>query len=186
MDVIEAIARRRSVKEYEPEPVPRETIERLLELAILAPNHRMTEPWGFFVLGDAAKERYGHVRARFKTLEVADGEKAQRKRARILEETVAIPAILAVSSYLDDDPVTREEDYAAVFMAIQNILLAAQAFGLGAKIHTGRILEDDELRAALDVPREHRLVAILHLGKPRELPALKPRRPASEVTHWLP
>ena len=186
VDVVEAIAQRRSVKVFEPVAVPRETIERLLELAVLAPNHRMTEPWGFFVLGEETRERYGHVRARFKTAQIVDSDKAVRKRERILADTVAIPAVIAVSSYLDDDPVTREEDYAAVFMAIENILLAAQSFGLGSKVHTGRILEDDELRTALDVPRQHRLVAMLHLGIPRELPALKPRRPAAEVTRWLP
>lgn len=184
--VIEAIEQRRSIKVFEPVEVPRETIERILGLAVLAPNHGMTEPWGFYVLGKETRERYGHVRARVKTAQIEDPEKAARKREKTIEETNAIPVVIAVSSHLADDPVTREEDYAAVFMAIENILLAASAFGLGGKVHTGRILEDDELRTAVGVPRDHRLVAILHLGIPREVPRMKPRRPAAEVTRWLP
>lgn len=186
VDVVEAIRNRRSVKEFEPEPVRPEDLAALLELAVLAPNHGLTQPWRFYVLGEETKARYGRVRARFKTSGILDEARAARKRDEVVQSTLAVPVVLGVSSYLADDPVTREEDYAAVFMAIQNILLAAPTYGLAGKIHTGRILEDDELRAALEVPREHRLVALVHMGRPREVPAMKARRPAAELTIWLP
>jgi len=185
MDVFEAIRERRSIKRFLARPVGREEIERVLEAAVLAPNHRLTQPWGFVVLGPEAKRRYAEIRARLKTGGVAV-EKAEEKRSRIIEETLEIPQVIAVTSFVDADPETREEDYAATWMAIQNLLLAATALGLGTKVVTGDVIRDDEMRMALGVERDHRIVAFIHMGVAAEVPAPKRRIPAAEKTRWLP
>jgi nitroreductase len=186
MDVFEAIRERRSIKRFLARPVGRAEIERVLEAAVLAPNHRLTQPWGFVVLGPEAKRRYAETRARLKTGGVEAAGKAEEKRARIIEETLEIPQVIAVTSFVDADPVTREEDYAATWMAIQNLLLAATALGLGTKVVTGDVIGDDEMRAALGVARDHRIVAFIHMGVAAEVPAPKRRIPAAEKTRWLP
>lgn len=186
MDVFEAIEARRSVKGFTDRPVPRETIERLLEVVVLAPNHRMTEPWGFLVLGDEAKQAYGRVLGRRRARRIEDPEAAQAVAERTLRGITSVPAIIAVTMRLDEDPEIREEDYAATYMGIQNLLLAATAIGLGTHVKTGAVMDDPELRDALAVPSDQRIVALVHLGEAAEVPPPKPRTPAAEKTTWLP
>ena len=63
MDAIDAIQRRTSVRRFRPDPVPRDTIARLLDAAVRAPNHKLTEPWRFAVLTGAARDRLADLRA---------------------------------------------------------------------------------------------------------------------------
>lgn len=185
MDVFEAIRERRTVKDYGTRRVSREEIERVLDAAVYAPRHGPSEPWGFYVLGEQARRGYGRIRARVKVMG-ADPEKVEEKRAEIVAQAEAVPALIAISCYIDVDPVRRDEDYAATFMAIQNLMLAATALRLGTHLRTGRILEDDEFRAVLGVPRDHRIVAMVELGEPKDRPEPRRRTPASKKTHWLP
>ena len=186
MDVFEAIEARRSIKRFTDRPIPRETIERLLETVVLAPNHRMTQPWGFLVLGDEAKRAYGRVVGRRKARRVEDAEAARAVAEKVLQETAAVPAVVAVTMRLDEDPEIREEDYAATYMGIQNMLLAATAMGIGTHVKTGAVMDDPELREALAVPSDRRVVALVHLGEAAEVPPPKPRTRAAELTTWLP
>jgi nitroreductase len=175
VEIFEAIRQRRSIKRFTDRPVTREEIERLLEVVTLAPNHRMTEPWGFIVLGEEAKQAYGRVLGRRKS-----------RRDKVLREMTAVPAIIAVTMYLDENPEIREEDYAATYMGIQNLLLAALDLGLGTHVKTGAVMDDPELREALAVSSDRRVVALIHIGEPAEIPAQKPRTSAAERTTWLP
>lgn len=186
MDVVEAIERRGSVKRFTDRPIAREEIEALLDLAVLAPNHRMTEPWGFLVLGPEGKMAYARVLARRKCSKIEDPEAREAVREKVIRGNSTVPAIIAVTCAQHEDPEIREEDYAATYMAVQNILLGAVARGLGAQIKTGAVMDDPELREALDVPSDRRIVALVFLGEPEEVPAPVPRTPASEKTRWLP
>ena len=94
--------------------------------------------------------------------------------------------MLAVAVQLADTPEVREEDYAATFMAIQNLALAAHAMGLGTHIKTGAVMDDPAARAAVGVSDKERIVAIVNLGEPAELPPPKPRFDGSQVTIWVP
>jgi nitroreductase len=186
VEIFEAIRQRRSIKRFTDRPVTREEIERLLEVVTLAPNHRMTEPWGFIVLGEEAKQAYGRVLGRRKSRRVEDAEAAAAVRDKVLREMTAVPAIIAVTMYLDENPEIREEDYAATYMGIQNLLLAALDLGLGTHVKTGAVMDDPELREALAVSSDRRVVALIHIGEPAEIPAQKPRTSAAERTTWLP
>ncbi len=184
MDVIEAIRTRRSIKRFAPDAVTREQIETLLDAATLAPNHRLTQPWRFYVLGPAARHAYG----------LALGERKARKQpdpdsGRALKETVArdhleLPAMIAVAVVQNDDPELSKEDYAAVMMAVQNLSLVAVDLGLGTHIKTGGVMDDAAARAAAGVAENERIVAIVNVGVPTETPPHKKRAEAKGLTTW--
>lgn len=186
MDVTKAIAERRSVKRFADEPVPRETIEMLLRAAVQAPNHRLTQPWRFYVLGPEARRAYGAALGVRKARKLADPVAAAAVREKVENEQVALPAMIAVACVQDEDPEVRQEDYAAAMMGVQNLLLAATALGLGTHIKTGAIMDDPAARAAVGVADNERIVAIINLGVPAELPQPKPRTDATAFTKWVP
>lgn len=185
MHIEDAIRARVSVKEYGEEAVPRDQVERLLELANLVPNHRMTQPLEYRVMGDAAKTAYAEALAGRKTKKIDDPAVASAVTEKVVRRTTSVPTMIAVLVHEDEDPEIREEDYATAFMAIQNLSLAAVELGLGTHIKTGAVLGEDALRSALDVAEDQRLAAIVFLGAPAEVPAPKPRTAAPELTRWL-
>ena len=186
MDLHDAIATRRSVRTFSGRPIARAEIERLLQAAVQAPNHRMTQPWRFYVLGPEARRGYGAVLGARKAKKVEDPEAARAVMEKVTAAAVAMPAQIAVCMTLAESPEVREEDYAATMMAVQNMLLAAHALGLATHLKTGAVMEDPRARTALGIPEGERIVTVIDLGEPAESPEPKPRRPAAEVTSWLP
>jgi nitroreductase len=184
--MLDAIHARRSVKELSDRPVSREQIEALLAAAVQAPNHRLTEPWRFYVLGPQARRAYGAALGARKAKRVEDGAAAAEVIRKTEEKHVALPAMLAVSVVVAADPEIREEDFAATWMAIENLSLAAVAMGLGTHLKTGAIMNDPAARAAVGVPDEQRIVATLELGVPAALPSPRARKPAPSLTTWVP
>jgi nitroreductase len=186
MDVRTAIATRRSIKQFTDRAVTRDEIGQLLDAALQAPNHRMTQPVRFRVLGPEARHAYGTVLGARKAKKIEDPAAAQAVIDKVATAEAAIPATIAVSMTLDDNPEIREEDYAAAMMATQNLLLAAVDLGLGTHLRSGAVLDDPRTREALGVPDGERLVVMVHLGEPASVPEAKPRRPTDEVSSWLP
>jgi nitroreductase len=151
VDAEQAIRSRRTHKAYRPEPVDRETLDELLELARWAPNHNLTNPWRFRVLGPRSLER-------LKEAAGADGA-AKLDRA---------PTLVVATVVASDDPVEREEDAAAAAVATYIVLLAAHARGLAGYWRTPGVLRTPEGRAAVGIPDGERLVGLIHLGQPRQ------------------
>lgn len=186
MDTIEAIHTRRSITQFTDRSIRREEIERLLDTVIHAPNHRMTQPWRFYVLGPKARRAYGEALGARKARRVEDPEAARAVAEKVATNEALLPALIAVSMTLHDNPETREEDYAATMMGVQNFMLAAHALGLGTHLKTGAIMDDPRARAAVGVPEGERIVATIQLGEPAAPGEGKPRRAAAEVTTWVP
>lgn len=185
MDVIEAIETRRSVKRFTETAPTRTQLETLLHLATRQPNHRMTQPWRFYVLGPQARQGYAELKAGMKAANVEAESAAAAVREKVLHDTLAIPAFVVVAvEESSDDARVREENLFATFMGIENLLLGAESMGLSGYIHTGSILQRPELRELLGVPASERLVAVLDLGEAADRPAPKPRTPAEELTQW--
>jgi nitroreductase len=187
MDAIDAILRRTSVRRYRAEPVPRETIERLLECAVRAPNHKLTEPWRFAVLTGEAKATLAELRARHR-LERYDDPDSPDARAgveKVRRETLDTPAVIVIMARAQGEAVTREEDYAAVMMATANLMTAAQSLGLGTYLKTGVVMQDPELIELIKLPDGYRVVGILSLGYPAETESPRRRRSPGELTQWL-
>lgn len=186
MDILESIFERRSIKEFTDREVTRPEIERMLEAAVQAPNHRMTQPWRFYVLGAEARRAYGAALGARKAKRLDDPEAARSVLEKVADRHGALPAMLAVCVVLDENPEIREEDYAAAFMAIENLSLAAHALGLGTHIKTGAVMDDPRAREAVGVGEGQRVVATIEIGEPAAPPGPRPRTPAAELTTWVP
>jgi nitroreductase len=164
MDVETAIRTRRTHKAFGPEPLPRREIDELLELASWAPNHNLTVPWRFRVVGPAALQRLKDVA----------GPEGAAKLDRA-------PTLIVVSCVLSGDPVEEEEDLHATAAASYIVLLAAHARGYAGYWRTPGLLRTPAGRAAVGLGEEERFVGLLHLGYPRqEKPA--PERPGADRT----
>lgn len=184
--VLQTIRDRRSQKTFTSAPVSEDDIRTLLDAAVLAPNHKMTQPWRFAVLGRLARKQYGDIKADVRVSEITDPAVAAEKRAKIVAETEGVPAVIVVMQKLEGDAHRKREDYAAIFMAIQNMLLVATAMDLGSKVHTGDVLNSPRMRELVQADAEEQLVAIIHLGEPAEEMKPKVRVPAAEQTRWIP
>ncbi|MEO7962379.1 MAG: nitroreductase [Gemmatimonadaceae bacterium] len=185
MNVSDAIAARRSIRTFVDREPTREELSQLFDDANLAPNHRMTQPWRFYVLGREARAAYGLALGNRKAKKATDEANAEVIRRETSDLHRAHPSMVVVSMTLNENPEIREEDYAATMMAVQTLCLSAVAHGLGAHIRSGAIMDDPAARAAARVPDGERIVAVLTVGEPREIPPAKPRRPAAELTHWV-
>jgi nitroreductase len=164
MDVETAIRTRRTHKAFAPEPLSRQEVEDLLELARWAPNHHLTAPWRFRVIGPATLERLKEVAG-------AEGA-AKLDRA---------PTLIVASAALGGDPVQDEEDLHATAVASYIVLLAAHARGLAGYWRTPELLREEDGRVAVGLPPEERFVGLLHLGRPRQEKE-PPERPAPDQT----
>lgn len=187
MDAIDAIQRRTSVRRYRPDPVPRETIERLLECAVRAPNHKLTEPWRFAVVTGAARARLADIRARHRLRRWADptvpeavaaGEKAR-------QEALDTPAFVIVMTAVGGNETVREEDFAAAMMAVENLMIAAESVGLGTYLRTGDVMREPALAELIGLPDGFRIAGLVSVGYPAERELPRRRRPAAELTRWL-
>jgi nitroreductase len=184
MDAIDAIQRRTSVRRFRPDPVPQDVIARLLDCAVRAPNHKLTEPWRFTVLTGAARERFAQLRAahRLKRYAEPTSEEAQAAAEKTRCDTAGTPAFIVVQCAVSADEPTREEDYAAAMMATANLITAAQALGLGTYLRTGGIMRDPGVAALVGLEEGFRIVAVVSLGYPAGEESPRRRRPAAGLS----
>jgi nitroreductase len=180
----DAIRARRSIKRFTDQPVTRDQIEALIAAAINAPNHRLTNPWRFYVLGPESREAYGRALGDRKAKKQTDPAKAAEVRDTVAAEHRALPSMIAVAVVDSADAEQREEDYAATMMAVSNLMLVAVEMGLGTAIKSGGIMSDAAARAAVGVPEGQRIVAVVNLGVPAEVPPPKNRAAAEGITTW--
>ena len=188
MDTHDAIARRASVRSYKPDPLPRHVIERLLAAAVRAPNHKLTEPWRFVVLTGKARERYAEIRRAHGARKFADPASAEAKARmdRNYREAMATPAFVFVLTEVSEDVVRREEDYGATMMAIENLLVAAAADGIGTFLRTGGLMSHPDVVELVGVPTGSRIVGIIALGYLATLPEPTLRRkPMADLVRWI-
>jgi nitroreductase len=169
MELEEAIRTRRTHKVYAREPLDRETLDELFELARWVPNHKLTNPWHFRVLGPGALER----------LKDAIGDPAAAAK---LDRA---PTLVAVSATQSGDPVSDEEDVLATGTAAYVVLLAAHGRGLAGYWRTPDVLRTAAGRAALHVADDERLLGLLYLGHPRQEPRVPERDPVAEIATYL-
>ena len=186
MNLTAAIHARRSIKEFTSKPIARDEIERLLDAAAQAPNHRLTQPWRYYVLGPDARRAFGEALGRRKAKRVESPEAAAAVIAKVADTHAALPAFLVVATVLDENPELREEDYAATMMAVQNLCLAAHDAGLGTHIKSGAVMDDPDARVAFGVKDGERVIAMIELGEPARVPDAKLRKSAKELTTWVP
>jgi nitroreductase len=142
--------------------VDRATLDELFDLARWAPNHHLTNPWRFRVLGPRALGR----------LKEAAGAEAAPKLDRA-------PTLVAVTCLGD------EEDRDATAAAAYIVLLAAHGRGLAGYWRTPEVLRTPGGRAALGIGEEEQVLGLLHLGSPRQEQRVPERAPVAEIATHL-
>jgi nitroreductase len=169
VELEEAIRGRRTHKAYAPEPVARETLEELFELARWAPNHHLTNPWRFRVLGPESLER----------LKRSAGPEAAAKLDRA-------PTLVCASVVLTGDPLQDEEDLCATACAVYIVLVAAHARGLAGYWRTPGVLRTPDGRAAVAMGEDELFVGLIHLGRARGEKGPPERLPPADFVRYLP
>ena len=159
--VLEAIFKRRSIREYTSREVEPELLQEIVRAGIWAPSGLNNQPWRFVLIYDSVvKERLA----------------ALTKYSRVV---LAAPALVAV--YLDRRAIYNEvKDHQAAGACIQNMLLAAEALGLGA-VWLGQILNEQEaVNRVLELDENHELMALIALGYPTQAQRRSQRKPLEE------
>jgi nitroreductase len=168
MELEQAIRTRRTHKVYGPDPVDRGTLDQLLELARWAPNHHLTNPWRFRVVGPETRRR----------LKEAAGPDAAAKLDRA-------PTLVVVSAALSGDPVQDDEDLCATACAAYILLLGAESRGLAGYWRTPEVLRTPAGRAAVGLGDDERFLALIHLGPRRQQREAPERAPADDYVTYL-
>ncbi len=184
MDVFEAMYSRHSVGKVKADSLPRALVEKLLAAGAQAPNHYKVRPWRFVVLTGAARERLGEAMAASFGAKFPD--LAEDALAKERAKPLRAPVVIAVGV---DKPaeakVDEIENVAAVAAACQNILLAAQAEGLGAIWRTGDSARDPRIKQFFGFEPDQHLLGFIYVGYP-EAPTMPAERPSFEDrTVWL-
>lgn len=190
MDALEAIRTRRSLRQLDPRPVPREVLDELLALACLAPAPHHTRPWRFVVIGP---ERRGALAAAMGDAWRADLERdgheesliarlLARSRRQMLDAPVLVLACLTHEGLREwPDERRRRHEWAmaqhSLGAALQNIMLAAHARGLASYWISAPLFAPDAVRAALDLADDWVPQTFVVVGYPRRGSAPRPRPP---------
>ena len=170
------IRSRRTIHLFSEEPPPRETILEAIDLARWAPNHRLTEPWRFYLLGRETAEAVARLNAEIVT--EARGDAAGQAK---LDRWLRVPGWLVVTCRRSHDPLRQHEDLLACACAVQNLQLYLWSEGIGTKWTTGKVTRDPRFVDLLGIdPAEERFVALLWYGYPAEVPTTQ-RKPVKEI-----
>lgn len=183
-DPLAVITGRRSIGRVGADPVGRDLVEELLRAAVTAPNHHQTRPWRFVVLAGPSRRAVGdaHVAALEAGIGPLSADRREREASRLERAPVVVACVVRRRS---DDVVQRREDRDAVAAAVQNLLLAAHARGLGAMWRTGAMTDEALVRRELGVAGDDEIVGFVYLGRPALSPP--PRTtddPLEGVVEW--
>jgi nitroreductase len=169
VDVDTAIRARRTHKQYGSEPVSEAVVRELVDLARWAPNHKLTNPWRFRLLGPETRARIDEL--------VPEAEVMKLRRA---------PTLVLVTSVQSEEPVLAEEDVRATAAATYALLLAATDRGLASYWRTPSCFGEPSVRSLLGLADNEVVVALVHLGPPVTEPPAKERAPVEDVFSVLP
>lgn len=191
MNVSDAIRTRHSVKLFkDKEPLPRETIEELLEAATWAPNHHHTEPWKFFVLTGNGRYALCNVLKKWAYHRVDDpeSEKGQKRIEKISTKPLIAPTIIivALSPNSKSKKAIYIEDVAATSAAVQNILLEAHGKGIGAIWKSGPAYYAEPVKDFFKLRNDEEILGAVFLGESDMKKEVKRKRiPFEEKTVWI-
>ena len=184
MDVLEAIHTRQSVGHVMPDPVPRDLIEKILDAAVQAPNHYQVRPWRFAVMIGPGREKLGETMVESRRL--SNPEATPEELEKDCRKPLRAPVVIAVA--VDKPGLTKAkevENICAASAAVQNMLLAAHALGLGAIWRTGPSATDPLIKQFFGWEADQHLIGFIYIGYPIQ-EALPPSRPSFEDrTTWL-
>lgn len=159
---------RRSINLFEAGAIDKDLLLEAIELARWAPNHRLTQPWRFYLLGEQTAEAVARLA---ESLEAGKGERVAAARYARFK---AIPGTFVLTSARSDDEIIDRENYAACCCAVQNLMLYMWQHDVGVKWTTGAITREDAFYELLDVDRSAELVVgLFWYGRPKVVPTQK-------------
>ena len=180
---------RRSVfqAQYSGEKVDDAIVEQMLENANWAPTHKMTEPWRFIVFTGKGLEQLAVEQAElYKMVTTHDGSFQENRYDNLRQKPMLSSHIIAIAMKRDEkESVPEVEEVGAVFCAVQNMLLTAWAYGLGAYLSTGGITYFEEAKTLFNLGRHDRLIGFVHVGKINGAIPQGKRAPVSEKVNWV-
>ena len=195
MGLFEAMFSQRQITRFKPDPVPREAIEKIIEAAIKAPSGGNTQPWHFVAITDA--DLISRIGGIYKELwlgargsQAEPGETTVYRAARYLANHMPeVPAMILIcadhsANYTSGQTIERGRHASSIWLAVQNLFLAARALGLGTRLTTTHIRREQEIKDMLDIPDYVETVALTPLGYPRGRFGPTDRKPAAEVSSY--
>ena len=194
MDIFEAINTQRAMRRLKPDPVPDELIWRLLDAAVRAPSGGNRQPWNFIVIRDAATKKqiaewyldawdksYGLIR------EAAMANAATAKTfasADYLANHLSEVPVFIVATVNNAGVAPVSPPGASIYPAVQNLMLAARALGLGTTLTTMHRANEDKVKALLGIPAQVETMALIPVGWPRGKFGSGDRLPTEKVVYW--
>ena len=195
MDLFEAMETCRAMRRFKPDPVPRETLERLVHYAICSPTAGNSQLWSFLMLTEPAdKEFFGGLIQKVMVpqlppddvVDEAKGAGERRAFRHLIKNFHQVPAIIltcAMNGYPREEP-NPLFVWSTVYPATQNLLLAARALGIGTCMTTFHMLAEPEIRKHFGIPDNVHIGATIPLGYPEGRFGPLTRKPVAKVTHW--
>lgn len=191
MDIFSAIENRRSIRQFKPDPVAAEVLEKILLAGTLAPSGKNKQPWQFYVVSeDKRADMVAEMQAGIDRLE-GKGIPTGSARYTIKSMSQAPVTIFVVNPTTNQPPYDWESfqsnadavDTQSIGAAIQNMLLAAQALGLGTLWICDIFFAYDDLHTWLGT--EGQMIAAISVGYPDQSPEPRPRKSVEEVTVYV-
>ena len=194
MDIFEAINTQRAMRRLKPDSVSDELIWKLLEAAIRAPNGGNRQPWNFIVIRDAETKKkigewyldgwnksYGLIRQA--ALANPETAKAFASADHLANHLAEVPVfIIATVNHSGVAPVSPPG--ASIYPAVQNLMLAARALGLGTTLTTIHRVREEEVKQLLGIPEGVETMALIPVGWPKGKFGAGPRLPVEKVSYW--
>jgi len=195
MDVFEAIYTLRAIRRFRPDPVPEELIWRVLEAATMAPSGGNRQPWRFIVvrdpqikarLGQFYLEGWQRIYGPMREQALADPATARVYRAaeHLAHRLAEVPVLIVACLQTHPWPAPTSPPGSYIYPAVQNLMLAARALGLGTVLTTLYRVREEEVRALLGIPAGWETMALIPLGWPRGRFGPLRRLPVEQVTYW--
>lgn len=189
-EIFDSIIReRRSVfpQQYSGANVEDEIVKKILESATFAPTHKLTQPWRFIVYTGNGLLKLAQAQAEvYKKVTQADATYKEERYQNLLTKPMQSSHIIVVCMKRDEKKSVPEiEEVGAVFCAVQNMYLAATAYGIGCYLSTGGVTYFEEAKGVFGLDKEDKLIGFFHLGIPTQIPSAAKRKSMEQVVAWI-
>jgi len=203
LGIFETMYSMRAIRRLKPDPIPEETLRKIIDAGIHSPSGGNLQDWAFILVREAEGKRFirDHYWGIWQKLQAgrplpANLPAAQLRvlqaAAHLAEHLDEVPVILLACARKDYPPFARAgydrasvaTVHGSIYPAVQNIMLACRALGLGTVITTIHCCFEEELKQHLGIPAEMEVSALLPLGYPQGKFGPTTRKPAEGIIHW--
>ncbi|MBC7075391.1 MAG: nitroreductase family protein [Syntrophomonadaceae bacterium] len=188
MDFYDVIYSRRAIRKYKPDEVSRETLMKILDAANWAPSGMNLQQWEFIVVSGEKKRELGESYGKVAEAYTAGWEEERRKKFIQFARTFGgAPVVIVALTDASNNPSTRKMNLESVSAALENLLLAACAEGLGTCWMTGPLQDEAAIRRILNISQDKEIVALTPVGYP-DMVAKPPARLDPELeskVRWM-